>query len=61
MKKMLITALLIITAVNFTFAGGAQDTKASGSSSDKVKLVFTSWRTEDIERMNRINDEFHKG
>nr|MDA3823366.1 extracellular solute-binding protein [Bacteroidales bacterium] len=58
MKKLLITALLVLMAVNFTFAGGAQDSAANNS--DKVKLVFTSWRTEDIERMNRINDEFTK-
>jgi len=59
MKKLLITALLILTAVNFTFAAGSQDAKED-SGSGKVKLVFTSWRTEDIERMNRINEAFTK-
>ena len=57
MKKLIIAVLLIFTVASFTFAGGAQETE---SSDGKVKLVFTSWRTEDIERMNRINDEFTK-
>lgn len=58
MKKGILAALLIFTVGNFTFAGGQQG--SSDMDGDKIKLVFTSWRTEDIERMNRINDEFTK-
>ena len=57
MKKLIFTALIIFAVVNFTFAGGAQENETGD---EKVKLVFTSWRTEDIDRMNRINDEFTK-
>ncbi len=60
MKKLLIGALLLITAVNFSFAGGQAELPADDGAGDKVKLVFTSWRTEDIERMNRINEAFTK-
>lgn len=58
MKKGILAALVIFTVANFTFAGGQQS--ADDMDGDKVKLVFTSWRTEDIDRMNRINDEFTK-
>ncbi|MDA3809124.1 MAG: extracellular solute-binding protein [Spirochaetaceae bacterium] len=57
MKKLILTALVIFSVVNFTFATGGQD---KGTADGKVKLVFTSWRTEDIERMNRINEAFTK-
>ena len=59
MKKLLLTVLTVLLTANFAFATGSQDSTAD-SGSDKVKLVFTSWRTEDIDRMNRINKEFTK-
>ncbi|MDC7233710.1 MAG: extracellular solute-binding protein [Spirochaetales bacterium] len=62
MKKLLLAVLTMVMAANFAFAAGTQEINAAAESgdSDKVKLVFTSWRTEDIERMNRINDAFTK-
>lgn len=59
MKKLVLSVLLIAMTVGLVFAAGTQEADSDGGS-DKVKLVFTSWRTEDIERMNRINDAFTK-
>ncbi len=51
-------------ALVFTFAlsaNGQKDSgKAAASQGKKVKIIFTSWRTEDIDRMNRINAVFMK-
>ncbi len=60
MKKI---ALLMSVLVALTLLTGCQkkeESKTAEVKVEKVKLVFTSWRTEDIERMNRINDEFTK-
>lgn len=53
MKKTLGIVLILALAAGALFAGGG--TEAEGQA---TKLVFTSWRTEDIERMNRINKVF---
>ncbi|WP_319562678.1 extracellular solute-binding protein [Marispirochaeta sp.] len=53
MRKILGIVLILVIAFGTLFAGG-QGENAEG----KSKLVFTSWRTEDIERMNRINKVF---
>lgn len=53
MKKTLGILLILTLAAGALFAGGS-----SGAEEGKAKLVFTSWRTEDIERMNRINKVF---
>jgi len=57
-KKSILTMLVLLLAGTMAFASGQQG--SSTGDGDKVKLVFTSWRTEDIERMNRINAEFTK-
>jgi len=52
-----ISIMLIVLLIFGTFtisAGGNQDSADDG----KVQITFTSWRTEDIERMNRINSLF---
>lgn len=53
MKRIL--GLILITAVSLSVFANGNDEKGSDG---KVKLVFTSWRTEDIERMDRINEAF---
>ncbi|MDF1567256.1 MAG: extracellular solute-binding protein [Spirochaetaceae bacterium] len=53
MKKALAIVLVLALAAGDLFAGGGAE-----AASGKTKLVFTSWRTEDIERMNRINKVF---
>ncbi|GAJ03720.1 unnamed protein product, partial [marine sediment metagenome] len=50
----LIVALVFVSSISVCVF--SQET-AGGKT---VKLVFTSWRTEDIERMNRINAVFTK-
>lgn len=47
-----IILVLVFVGVGTVFAGGTRE------SADTTTLVFTSWRTEDIERMNRINEVF---
>lgn len=61
MRKSILTMLALLLAGTMAFASGQQGSSSSSDGSGKkVKLVFTSWRTEDIERMNRINAQFTK-
>lgn len=61
MRKSILTMLALLLAGTMAFASGQQGSSSSSDGSgEKVKLVFTSWRTEDIERMNRINAQFTK-
>ncbi|MDC7240144.1 MAG: extracellular solute-binding protein [Spirochaetales bacterium] len=62
MKKLVLAVLLCALTAGLVFGAGSQEINAAASSDsgDKVKLVFTSWRTEDIDLMNRINAEFTK-
>lgn len=53
MKKVLSIMLILAMAGGMVFANGGSD-----SAEGKTKLVFTSWRTEDIERMQRVNAAF---
>jgi raffinose/stachyose/melibiose transport system substrate-binding protein len=50
----LVVALVFVSSISICVFGQ----EAAGEKT--VELVFTSWRTEDIERMNRINDVFTK-
>ncbi len=53
MRKTAVLALVLLTLVaGISMAGGGREAEGT------TKLVFTSWRTEDIERMNRINQVF---
>lgn len=58
-KKSVLALLFLLLTGILAFASGQQGSTAD-KSGDKVKLVFTSWRTEDIDRMNRINEQFTK-
>lgn len=70
MRNVLVVLLLsLMVLFSFSCGGGEskENTSTTSSSSTKntaeketVELVFTSWRTEDLERMNRINAEFTK-
>lgn len=53
MKKALGLTLILALAAVALFANGGSDADA-----EKTTIVFTSWRTEDIERMARINQAF---
>ncbi|WP_028973090.1 ABC transporter substrate-binding protein [Spirochaeta cellobiosiphila] len=55
MNKAILFLLLLICTTTMVMSEGQKE-----NSSNKVKLVFTSWRTEDIDRMNRINKTFTK-
>lgn len=50
----MLLGLLLILATFYVGAAG----NAESSEDGKVQIIFTSWRTEDIERMNRINAVF---
>ena len=52
-KSLLIVLIALLTAASL-FANGGTDSKEM----EQTKIVFTSWRTEDIESMNRINAVF---
>jgi len=58
--KKIVTLLLVVLMVVSVTGCKKESASSSAVKSDKVNLVFTSWRTEDIERMNRINKEFTK-
>ncbi len=58
MKKIIALVLLSVISVS-VFASSNNEDNATKKDS-KVKLVFTSWRTEDIDRMDRINEVFTK-
>ncbi len=55
MKKIIALVLLTVISVS-VFAN--KNGEVASEAGDKVKLVFTSWRTEDIDRMERINEVF---
>ncbi|MGL1893934.1 MAG: extracellular solute-binding protein [Spirochaetaceae bacterium] len=64
MKKIALLLSVMLVALMFT---GCQKKAAESAPAEvkeakveKVKLVFTSWRTEDIDRMDRINEAFTK-
>ncbi len=52
-----ISMLLVVLLVFSTFTLSAGGNKEAAGE-EKVQITFTSWRTEDIERMNRINAVF---
>ncbi|MBN2617825.1 MAG: extracellular solute-binding protein [Spirochaetales bacterium] len=63
MKKIVLSfSLLLISLLAIGCSKGTDSnvTGNSGVSGDRVKIVVTSWRTEDIDRMDRINAEFTK-
>lgn len=63
MKKIALLLSVMLVALMFTGCDKKVEEKASEvkeAKQEKVKLVFTSWRTEDIDRMNRINENFTK-
>ncbi len=61
MKKALLFFIALALVFTFTLsAGGQKDQGGTAVSQEKVKIIFTSWRTEDIERMNRINAVYMK-
>ncbi len=53
MKKICIVILILFVMLPSLFAGG----EAEG---DSTKLIMGSWRTDDVEQMNRILAEFNK-
>ncbi len=56
-----IAALLAVAAMLVTgFTACSKGSESGAKSGEKVVLTLTSWRTEDIERMNRINELFTK-
>jgi len=52
-KTILLLMAFLVLFTGALFAGGQAE-----AGEEKATLVFTSWRTEDIDRMNRINDVF---
>ncbi len=52
-----ISLLLVVLLIFGTFTLSAAGNKEAAGG-EKVQITFTSWRTEDIERMNRINAVF---
>ena len=57
MKKSLLIVFIALFTSASLFANGGTEAE-SGSELEKTKIVFTSWRTEDIESMGRINAVF---
>ena len=55
-KSLLIVFIALFTAASL-FANGGTEAE-SGIEMEKTKIVFTSWRTEDIDSMSRINAVF---
>jgi len=53
MKRVMLMAIAVMIAMTGVVAAGG-----SGESDDQTTIIVTSWRTEDIERMNRINEVF---
>jgi len=60
MRKIALLLSVLFLALLFTGCQKKTEDKSTEATVEKVKLVFTSWRTEDIERMNRINESFTK-
>lgn len=60
MKKVALLLTAVLVAFMFIGCQKKASVEAKVEQVEKVQLVFTSWRTEDIERMNRINAEFTK-
>jgi len=65
MKKLHFLTVLLCVLISFTlFAGGKQeapkDVKEAESAPEKIVLRYTSLRTEDVDRENRINSAFTK-
>jgi len=56
-KTIGILSIIVLICFSFFSCGGKN---TGGDKKDQVTLVFTSWRTEDIERMDRVNDVFTK-
>jgi raffinose/stachyose/melibiose transport system substrate-binding protein len=60
LKKIALLLSVLFAVTILTGCQKKEESKTTEVKVEKVKLVFTSWRTEDIERMNRINAEFTK-
>jgi len=60
MKRSQVVAVMLVLLLSgaLAFAGGKQEPQTAGG--QKVVLRYTSLRTEDVERENRINAEFTK-
>ena len=54
--KVLCALVLFVLTSSMLFAMG--EGESSGTGGEAVTLVFTSWRTEDIDRMNALNAKF---
>ena len=52
-RTVCITVLAVLVTAGALFAGGASE-----ASDAETTIIVTSWRTEDIERMNRIHEVF---
>ena len=52
-RTILIAASATVLVIGAVFAGGSSEATA-----EQTTIIVTSWRTEDIERMNRINAVF---
>lgn len=55
-KRIGVLLVVLLLLITFSFIGCKK--KAEVAAVEKVQITFTSWRTEDIERMNRINSVF---
>lgn len=53
MKRTILLSLIVVLVVGGVAFGGGQS-----EAEDQTTIIVTSWRTEDIERMNRINEVF---
>lgn len=58
MKKVLSLLIVFLVAISFSFAGGSQD--SASASGDAVKLKMGSWRTDDVQQMKAVLQEFSK-
>jgi len=56
----LLVSVSIVVVFSLLLPGCSKKKEADGEggTKEKVELVFTSWRTEDLERMNKINKVF---
>jgi len=63
LKKIALLLSMVLVALMLVGCQKSADDKVAPNKvekAEKVKLVVSSWRTEDIERMGRINDAFSK-
>lgn len=61
MKKSTFIISIVLMTLLFTGCKKTESiSKDKEINKENIKLVFTSWRTEDIDRMNRINESFTK-